>query len=294
MIFSIQIHSFGVIKMCYDIFYSWMLCCAIKVMYLKPVCVGQKMHACIWPSMKRMWKKLLGECFYLIRFTTMPPDVFVKHTVSYEKLFTREDLTHIVYKDTKKFTPNKFDLTPRIFPKWNAEKLPTCKQAENGPTYYIQNPESIWFSTNQSLLLGEFECWPVRHAANSVNLQFDVKIIELDAESFDAIDPFCKVIFTGTVMMITVNIAKVPLQRPILISPRKMYEIRMEGITNTSGYYNGMVKWPAEVKLNEISTLKFHQDPKKIECHGLILRLNFNEIPIAATDVGDQSVTITP
>lgn len=228
-----------------------------------------------------MWKKLLGDCFYLIRFSTMPPDVFVKHTVSYEKMFTREDFAHIFYKDTKKFTPNKFNLMPRIFPQWNAEKVLTCKQDENGPTYYIQNPESIWLSTDRSILLGELECWPLKHAANSVNLQFDVKIIEFDAESFDAIDPLSKVIFAGTVML-SINTVKVPLQRPILIRPKKMYEFRLEGTTNTSGYYNTIAKWPSKIRLtvgdDKIATLKFLQNPKKIECRGLISRLHFNKL----------------
>lgn len=252
-------------------------------------CVRWAKFACLQLAIDEtdpiMWKKQLDDCFYLIRFGTMPLDVFVKHTVSYDRLFTRDDFAHIVYKDTPKFTPNKFNLMPRIFPQWDAEKLQSCKQAEGGSAYYIQNPESVWFSTNESLLLGEFECWPLKHGANTVNLQFDVKIIEIGAQSFDAIDPLTKIIFAGTVM-ISANFAKVPLQRPIVIRPKKMYEIRMEATTNTSGYYHTIVKWPAEVKLNETDTIKFHQDPKKIECRGLISRLHFNQLLIDAYDKG--------
>lgn len=226
-----------------------------------------------------MWKKQLGDCFYLIRFPAMPWDVFVKHTMAYDKLFTRDDFAHILYKDAPQFTPNKFDLMARIFPAWNAEKLLSCTQASATAAYYIQNPESVWFSTNRTLLLGEFECWPTNQGSVTVSLQFSVKIIEIDAESFDTSDPFTKIIFEGTVKTLNTS-AKVSLHRSILMRPKKMYEIRMEAATNTSGYNNTMVKWPAEVKLNDNTTIKFHQDPKKIECRGLISRLHFNEIEI--------------
>lgn len=234
-----------------------------------------------------MWKRQWGDCFYLIRFGTMPPDVFVQHTVSYDKLFSRDDLAHIVYKDTPKFTPNKFNLMPRIFPEWNAKRLLTGNRDDDDDNerYYIQNPESMWFSTNKSLLLGGFECDRLQHGNISMSshfaMRFGVKIIEIDAESFDTVDPLTKVIFTRTIGIST-GIVKISLQRPIIIRPKKMYEIRMEATTNTGGYYNTTAKWPSEVKLNEEITLKFHQDPKKIECHGLVFRLRFNELIINA------------
>lgn len=55
-----------------------------------------------------------------------------------------------------------------------------------------------------------------------------------------------------------------------------MYEIRFVASVNTSGHYVKSAKWPKKHVLNAGTAIKFHQNPSKIECHGLISRLNFN------------------
>lgn len=240
----------------------------------------------------RALKKQLGECFYLIRFNAMAPEIFVTLTVSYEKMFTRDELAHILYRSSDKFTSNKFSSYPRLFPEWDSNKVLPCKPGSASTTYYIQNPESVWFSANRPLLLGEFDCWPLRHGSYSVNLNFDITINEMNmntvegAEATEGAEPVeraeakssTKIIFKGTVQITGDKSMKVHLPRPIAVRPKKIYQIILEASTNSSGYHSACMQWPSEHKLNDKTILSFHQNRSKIECRGLVSCLHFNEL----------------
>lgn len=236
--------------------------------WAKSVCV----HNGLDENDPEMLKKQLGECFYLIRFGAMRPKVFVTCTVPYEKMFTRDELAHILYKSTDEFSSNKFSSCPRLFPEWDSNQVLSCQQGSNS-TYYIQNPESVWFSTEKPLLLGDVEFWYLQHRDYSANLNFKLTINELS--SFKA-DARTKVIFKGHAA-ITSNKTMMHLQRAIAIRPNKIYEIQLESSTNTSGYYCQSMQWPTEFKLNDNTVIKFHQNRSKIECRGLVSRFLFNE-----------------
>lgn len=226
-------------------------------------------------------KTQLGDCFNLIRFGAMSYDDFVTRTVEYEEIFTRDELAHILYKNAYKFITNKFSRIPRsnTLLKWDDTKMIACSQgvSNSNPVYYIQNPESVWFSTNVSVVLGEIHCFPVKNSSGySTNTEFNVTVVEIDAQSFE-VSATTKILFKKEMTITGDQETKAPLRQPLAINPNKMYEIRLDTATNVSGYYYHGLQWNSELKLNEKINVEFHSNPSNIERRGLVSRLCFNE-----------------
>lgn len=226
-------------------------------------------------------REQLGDCFNLIRFGAMTHDDFVTHTVAYEELFTRDELAYILYK-TNEDIPKKFIQNPRsnTFLQWNNAQMLVCSQniLTTNPAYYIQSPESVWFSTSVPIVLGEIYCFPIRTANGwNINLNCNVNIVEINAQSFD-VSASTKIIFNGTVVFAGEKEIKVPFTQPIPINPTKMYEIRLDTATNVSGYYCHGLQWKSDVKLDEKIAVKFHRNPSNSERRGLVSRLCFNQL----------------
>lgn len=227
-------------------------------------------------------RKELGDCFFSIRFGAMTHDEFIEHTVAYEKLFTRNELAHILYKSTAAFTPNKFNQNPRsksLF-EWDSNNNLVCSRenpnVKSEAAIYIQSPESVWFSTSFPLVLGELDCTPVQNTSGfTVQTNFIIKIIEINAQSFEVSAP-TKIIFDGAVTITGAEPKKVTLDQPLPLNPNKMYEIRFEAATNTSTLYNYNLPWNQKEKLDDKSTIEFHNNPANSDRRGLVSRLYFN------------------
>ncbi|XP_055318706.1 uncharacterized protein LOC129576854 [Sitodiplosis mosellana] len=205
---------------------------------------------------------------------------FATRTVAYEELFTRDELAHILYKTTSKFTPNKFNQNPRSnsLLQWDNTQMLVCSQEilTSNPPYYIQSPEPVWFSTSIPAMLGEIYCFPVRTGNGySINMKFNATVVEIDAQSFEVSAPM-KILFKEAVTFNGDKEIKIPLSQPLAINPKKMYEIRLDTATNTSGYYCHVLQWKSEVKLDEKINVKFHRNPSNSERRGLVSRLCFN------------------
>lgn len=226
-------------------------------------------------------REQLGDCFNLIRFNAMTHEEFVKHTVAYEEVFTRDELAHILYKTTSKFTPNKFNQIPRLktFLQWDNTQMLDCSQviSTSNPVYYIKNSESVWFSTSVPVVLGEIYCVPIRNGNGyNISLNYNITVVEINAQSFE-VSASTKIVFKGTVLVSGDKEIKVALCQPFAINPKKMYEIRLDSSTNTSGYYCYALPWKSDVKLDEKVTVTFHTNPSTNEQRGLISRLCFNQ-----------------
>lgn len=219
----------------------------------------------------------LGDCFNLIRFGAMSHKDFVTRTVAYEEIFTRDELAHILYKNTDKFTPNKFNQIPRsnTLLKWNNTQMIACSQKylSSKPGYYIQNPESVWFSTNVPVVLGEIFFFSVKNAGFA---EFNTTVIEINAQSFE-VSASTKILFKEEITLTSDNEIKVPLPHPLAINPNKMYEIRWDTATTISGSYSHALKWEHKVKLNEKIVVEFHSNPSNSERRGLVSQLCFNQ-----------------
>lgn len=133
-------------------------------------------------------REMLGDCLYLIRFGAMKTVEFAEFAQSHETLFTPEELVELFFATTTgKNKSNKFKSNPRspIEWKWNQDRKIVCtrKKADRAAEYQVQKVESVWFSSNNSVLLGEltlqrFSCYE--------DFDYKLSIIELPKQSFDA------------------------------------------------------------------------------------------------------------
>lgn len=227
-------------------------------------------------------KTQLGVCFYQIRFGAMTSQEFVEYTLPYQEMFTRSDFANFLYRDSNKFTPNTFIAQPRskaVF-LWDASKVLKCsRDIFNGSslsTYHTQNTESVWFSSNVPLTMGAFFCYSLRSNGYSASMNYNVIINEIDAQSFKVVAP-TEVVFNGKIEIKGDKEIQMALPQPIVINPRKMYEIRLETTANTNHYYYQHSECQSEAKLEENIVVKFHQNPNN-DRRGLVSRIYFNQL----------------
>lgn len=248
-------------------------------------CIAWAKHHCQRNEIEINSKNLkaqLGDCFYLIRFCSMSADEIVENTLPYEEMFTRDDLANIMYYGTEKFSPNLFVEHERIeLPvelKGNSMMVVTeHNTGGNYSKYQIQNTESVWFSSNKPLILAKFHCYNLRRDNNyAVNVTFSIVISEVGAQSFNVIAP-TKVIFNGTADFNEDKEKPITLEHPIIINPRKMYEVRLTTSANISNHYYQALPWKSESKLDENITVKFHRNPSH-DRRGLVSRFFFYQL----------------
>lgn len=144
-------------------------------------------------------REMLGDCLYLIRFGAMKTVEFAQLAQLHETLFTPEELVELFFATTTgKNKSNKFKSNPRspIECKWNKDRKIACirKKPDRSVEYKVQKVESVWFSSNNSVLLGELTLQ--RFSCNE-EFDYNLSIIELQKHSFDA--NAGKIIYTARV-----------------------------------------------------------------------------------------------
>ncbi|XP_037025320.1 BTB/POZ domain-containing protein 3-like [Bradysia coprophila] len=248
-------------------------------------CIAWVTHDCQQNGIEINSKNLktqLGDCFYFIRFNTMSNDELVGHTLPFEEMFTRDDLVNILYSGAEKFIPNLFVEHPRLQSSLllDENKLMICRRdlCTGGiSSYQIQNTESMWFSTNTPLILGKLYCYGLRESSGyAVNHTFKVIVREVGAQSFDVIAP-TKTIFKAKTVISGDKEIPVELDQPIIINPRKMYEVRLIATANVNNYSYQYSPRERECKLDENVTVKFHRNPSH-DCQGLVSSLYFYQL----------------
>lgn len=234
----------------------------------------------------------LGDCFDLIRFGVMYPDEFIKHTASYRDMFTREEFEDILYKKSSKFTPNKFNHEPRLYFKGDLEYERdnieyTCPRERNEDhpesqdreVYFVENTESVWFSSNKHVALTKIKFIPIgsfKHGMEPINenFEFNVKVIKTDAKDFK-MGEYARV-YDISIVTLGKDYTTISLSQPIYIDPENMYEIRLEVIDhpNPGGHFSWHpFAWNSEYECEDKFKIEFHQNPKKSKYHGLVSEL---------------------
>lgn len=137
-------------------------------------------------------RKVLGDCLYLIRFSTIKAEEFANYAQMHETMFTPDELIEIFFAiTTGKYKSNKFKTNRREAKRqesvitWNENKKILCvrKKPDRAVEYHVQRVESIWFSANNSVLLGELT---LQRFASNEKFEHKLTIIELPKYSFDA------------------------------------------------------------------------------------------------------------
>lgn len=254
-------------------------------------------------------REMLGECLYLIRFNAMKTEEFAHYAQMHETLFTPEELVEIFFVTTTgKCKSNKFKSNPRSTINWSKDRKILCvrKKPDSAMVYNVQNVESIWFSSNNLVLLGELTLQ--RFACNE-KLVHNLSIIELQKHSFDAnkagkiihsahvdlrrekteLNRMCKNFIQSEILFLnlTLNHSRFThllpahsLTHPIVINPRNMYEIRMENLSNINCSHHNQLEF--NVALEHSLVIEFHQHPlQKVngDRRGLVFELFFSAIP---------------
>lgn len=183
-------------------------------------------------------------------------------------------------KSDKNFQSKIFESAPRTF-KWDNSNVLKCLRGnfDDKKISVIQSRESTWFSTNALVLLGNISIPTTFNSTGKhIEMKFTMNIIEYEEHTF-GMSGANKVLFSGTVECISdKEYGSVSLTRPIIINPKKLYEVRFE-TTKTSIEVHHVWTWYSEVKLGTL-VVKFHKNPSdENNQSGLVRQLTFNRIP---------------
>lgn len=233
-------------------------------------------------------KKQLGDCLRSIRFGAMRKEEInlILSNEQYNCLFTSDELTNLIcMKNVRIRESMLFEYKPRSPPalEWKKEKALTCKfRSVRGPfsgtREKIQCQESTWFSANDRVLLGEVgfimffrKDEPIRHG----DIDCTVTVFEHNGGTSAT-----EVLYTKPFSFSTGVLKSISFEPPIIIQPRKMYEIRFDAISNMNEYYHTSSEFKWEYKLDEEVTIKLHpeQSDERSSFRGLIYEFYFNRI----------------
>ncbi|XP_055325959.1 BTB/POZ domain-containing protein 3-like [Sitodiplosis mosellana] len=199
----------------------------------------------------------LGDCLKSIRFNAMKIENFSTFVMLNDGLFTPDEFKDIVLTLTAKgYEPKIFKPNPRRFKRNENEVLLCQRQAVNTPTNHLTGSEVAWFTSNQTVLLGEMCSAPTfnMHYIDQQNDAVNVTIAEINSE-FPK-----KVLYEGSSKTWDLNRLKVSLLQPIMIKPHVMYEIRFAVLMGVGkSYYYGT--WKPTVEVEDGLTFQFHRCP---------------------------------
>lgn len=225
-------------------------------------------------------KSQLGNCMNSIRFNTMKIEEFTKYYALYRGLFSPDEFEDIVLMLTVKgHKSHKFNQLARPYV-WNKDNAVKCNRIrENTSLRNYTNLGVIWFSTNQSVLLGEISGthYILKDNSKVYRQKFDVKIeiLELDTNSKEPVN----VLYEDTHSFDN-NEPDMILSRPILIKPDVIYEISVTSPDMMDGLYHNTA-WKPIAEPENGFTVQFHRDAALTYDNvaiGWICGMNFNRI----------------
>ncbi|XP_055316918.1 BTB/POZ domain-containing protein 6-B-like [Sitodiplosis mosellana] len=232
----------------------------------------------------------LGDCLQSIRFSAMTIEDFTTIENSNDGLFTSDEFKDIMLNLTAEGYESKiFKQNPRVY-KWNENDILKCDRQSLGCSLSksLKRSEVVWFTSNQTLLLGEI------YSASTIGMKNKNNHYSLIYQLLDAVnvtiteisrDTSKKVLYRGSSYSWELthhhDRLKVELTQPILIKPRIMYEIYFSvliGVDSLS-YYEG---WKPTVELYDGIEIQFHRNPSHTDydtsSSGWIQSLSFNKI----------------
>lgn len=216
--------------------------------------------------------KHLGASFFNIRFGSMTIEQFLS-TVD-GNLFSKQEYTDIIQMISSNYCSEIFKKEPRQKP-WNKNNIIKCNRdtVDGGTsTYYFQDVETVVFSSNKHILLGEIVCSEVHIKNDDKFLSADLLIIESPIETGNS-----RIIAQEKISLLSVPNQKIQLKRAILVRPQFNYEIQCKQCPGTSYFYAR--KPLAEYQLpNTDVTIKFQNIDTNRGLGYLINALHFNLI----------------
>lgn len=225
-------------------------------------------------------KSQLGDSLNSIRFNAMKIEEFTKYYALYRGLFLPDEFEDIVLMLTVKgHKSHKFNQHARPYI-WNKDNAVKCKRIrENTSLRNYTNLGVVWFTTNQSVLLGELSGthYILKDNSMSYKQKFDVNvtILELDPHSKAPVT----VLYEESHLFDN-NEPDIILSKPILIKPDVMYEIGVTSSDMMDGLYHNTA-WKPVAELENGFTVQFHRDPSLTYDNiaiGWIYGMNFNRI----------------
>lgn len=201
----------------------------------------------------------LGNHFELIRFGEMTIEEFIQIHTTYKELFTPEEFQDILLQITNaEYEPKIFTENPR-YCVWDNTTAFECNRVRtDNLSQYVENPEVVSFSSNQTVLLGEILSGYTSNNGfgSQIGYEVDVSIVQLEDKTFHSTEKL-KNVFSAKFKTWSNNQLVIVLPKPILIKPQTVYEIRVAGTDRN--VYSG--KWVPKVKLENGIEINFHRNP---------------------------------
>lgn len=209
----------------------------------------------------------LGSCFYSIRFRkiSLKEITMILADGLCKNLFSRDDLADILRIKSDEevvldFFTNRNRVTPTFY--FDDNKLMECVCGTSGQYQLIeQDMESLYFSSDTPLLFGEIGHSHMTYLTHGIsNSYIPIKIVEYAEQSFEAGVETKDLLSITLTFISNTNSTFLFVGGPILIHPKRMYEIRFDtsSIRNSHhGYYRMLLN--AEYKVESGATITFHR-----------------------------------
>lgn len=216
-------------------------------------------------------KKELGKCFYLIRFGAMSQKEISKIMADKSDLFSRKELVELLSKEGASTT---FKCKSRKNISYSTNKnaeLVLQRRLHGGGAPKVNFPQSTFFSSNRSVVLGKFACASM--AENVViDETFHFKILK-----YDTIDKRAahSILYKGNLKYTRDDdCPTVALTESIMIKPNKMYEIRCWSVKNRTYLIRNTWRNEGTVKLSSGVKITTH----KYATNGIVSAMYFKSI----------------
>lgn len=225
---------------------------------------------------RKIINEQLGDLFYDIRFGSMTLEQFSALLSEVNgDLFSSQEYQEIVRMIASNYCSKTFKKEPRRKP-WSKDNLVKCNRdtvSGGTSTYYFQDVESIVFSSNKYILLGEIVCSEMYIKNDEKILLADLLVIESPIGAGNS-----RIIAQEKITLYGVSNQTISLQRAILVRPQFKYEIQFKQCPGTSYFYAS--KPLAEFQLpNTDVTIQFQNVDTNRGLGSLISALHFNLIP---------------
>lgn len=243
-------------------------------------CLAWAKNACrqvgINESQAENLRSQLGDCLYAIRFASMTAEELTTHTVNYKRLLTDHEVAEILHTIlVPSYNSSKFSVKKRSTRKWDSNKDTIwCQRDIVTKKRFISQEESLRFSVNTPVLLGMIfadltvaiaDFFQIRYNNSS---KFEIEILEVCKKGEDESAQ-------SKVLIKQCGDMEIFLDPPVIINPRKQYEIRTKKTTANVCYSNDC-KWKSEYTLDDETRITFYDSEKQNEC--FVSELHFQRI----------------
>ncbi|XP_031638510.1 BTB/POZ domain-containing protein 3-like [Contarinia nasturtii] len=230
---------------------------------------------------KESLQAYLGDLFYEIRFRSMSIEQFTELIPSFGHLFSINDIQEIIQMiQSKDFKPKFFNEKFRKA-EWDEVKIVECDRLadEEVEEYFYMNPiESITFSTNEPVLLGEFDCQALKvyrdeaHHDLRSDLPTEITITENSHSCGSS-----RILSQLKANLGSKNKTVVTLTEPVLIRPGFKYTIELkqsvEGHCLKGLYMEEIVNMDFDITIN-FHSCNISKDTKNIVSPISVLKFN--------------------